>query len=171
VTERKDHTRNIKSMYMPKFKSGYFMNKLKNVIGFFDKHTIYSVGEDTNMKDDTIRILESGATSLMITENTKILSQFSSILAKLRQELKAINDKEGINILEEEIKKLQQLFIKVKQYQKLYINSFFFSEWKDRYHQKRKQSDQIRNRKQYYRKADRQISSKKRQRFITISQK
>jgi hypothetical protein len=113
---------------MPKFKSGYFINKLKNVIGFFDKHTIYSVSEDTNMKDDAIQILESGATNLIITENTKILSQFSSILTKLRQELKAINDKEGISILEEEIKKLQQLFIKVKQYQKLYINSFFFSE-------------------------------------------
>jgi hypothetical protein len=122
--------RDIKSMYMPKFKSIYFINKLQNVIGFFDKHTIYGVETetDTNMKDDAIQIVESGATNLIITENTKILSQFSTIIAKLRQELKAINDKEGISILEEEVKKLQQLFIKVKQYQKLYINSFFFSE-------------------------------------------
>jgi len=120
--------RDIKSMYMPKFKSIYFINKLQNIIGFFDKHTIYGVEADTNMKDDAIQIVESGATNLIITENTKILSQFSTIIAKLRQELKAINDKEGISILEEEVKKLQQLFIKVKQYQKLYINSFFFSE-------------------------------------------
>ena len=171
VTERKYHMRDIKSMYMPKFKSIYFINKLQNVIGFFDKHTIYGVEADTNMKDNAIQIVESGATNLIITENTKILSQFSTIIAKLRQELKAINDKEGISILEEEVKKLQQLFIKVKQYQKLYINSFFFSEWKERYHQKRTQSDQIRNRKQYYRKTDRQNNSKKRQGFITISQK
>jgi hypothetical protein len=53
VTERKYHMRDIKSMYMPKFKSIYFINKLQNVIGFFDKHTIYGVETetDTNMKD------------------------------------------------------------------------------------------------------------------------
>ena len=111
---------------MPKCKSKYYINKLTNLIGFFEKFIVSS--KDLNVKGDTTIVLESGITNLVITENTKVLNRFSTILIKLREKLDAIKDKKYINILEKEIEELQQLFIKVKQYQKLYINSFFFSE-------------------------------------------
>jgi hypothetical protein len=58
----------------------------------------------------------------------KVFDKFSAILVKLREKLDAIKDKKEIDIIEKEVEELQQLFIKVKQYQKLYINSFLFSE-------------------------------------------
>jgi hypothetical protein len=58
----------------------------------------------------------------------KVFDKFSEILVKLREKLDAIKDKKEIDIIEKEVEELQQLFIKVKQYQKLYINSFLFSE-------------------------------------------
>jgi len=115
-----------KSRYIPKFKSKYYINKLTNLIGFFEKFIVSN--KDLNIKGDTTLILESGITSLVIAENTKMLNRFSAILAKLREKLDAVKDKKYINVLEKEVEELQQLFLKVKQYQKLYINSFFFSE-------------------------------------------
>lgn len=56
----------------------------------------------------------------------KVFDKFSAILVKLREKLDAIKDKKEIDIIEKEVEELQQLFIKVKQYQKLYINSFLF---------------------------------------------
>jgi hypothetical protein len=58
----------------------------------------------------------------------KVFDKFAAILVKLREKLDAIKDKKEIDIIEKEIEERQQLFIKVKQYQKLYINSFLFSE-------------------------------------------
>ena len=122
----KQNVSRTKNRYIPKFKSKYYTNKLTNLIGFFEKFIVSN--KDLNVKGDTTLILESGITSLVIAENTKVLNRFSAILVKLREKLDAVKDKKYINVLEKEIEELQQLFLKVKQYQKLYINSYFFSE-------------------------------------------
>jgi hypothetical protein len=122
----KQNVSRTKNRYIPKFKSKYYINKLTNLIGFFEKFIVSN--KDLNVKGDTTLILESGITNLVIAENTKVLNRFSAILVKLREKLDAVKDKKYINVLEKEIEELQQLFLKVKQYQKLYINSFFFSE-------------------------------------------
>jgi len=122
----KQNVSRTKNRYIPKFKSKYYINKLTNLIGFFEKFIVSN--KDLNVKGDTTLILESGITSLVIAENTKVLNRFSAILVKLREKLDAVKDKKYINVLEKEIEELQQLFLKVKQYQKLYINSYFFSE-------------------------------------------
>ncbi len=147
-----------KDIYIPKVKAKYFINKLTNLIEFFEEFIVSN--KDLNVKRDTTLILESGITNLVITNNMKVFDKFSAILVKLREKLDAIKDKKEIDIIEKEVEELQQLFIKVKQYQKLYINSFLFSEWKEEYQQKIKKSIQGRVRNKDHRREDISISNK-----------
>jgi ribosomal protein S4 len=114
-----------KTRFIPKAKSKFFINKINTLTEFFEKYTV--------LKSKPVSIIESEETNTIINENGALFTKLSPIIEKLKQDVNFIKDKAFQYRLKTQIEMLQQLFVKVKQYQKLYFNSYFFSEWKQKY--------------------------------------
>lgn len=114
----------VKQRYIPKIKSEYYENKLSTLIGFFEKYTI--------IRYDQIPITEVEEVDTIINKNSILLTKQAPFIEKLKQHLIIVKDKVGLLRLKNQIETLDQLVIKIVQYKKLYFNSYFFSQWKQK---------------------------------------
>jgi len=109
-----------KQRYIPKNKSEYYENKLSTLIGFFEKYTV--------IRYEQIPIIEVEEVNTIINKNSILLTKQAPFIEKLKQHLIIVKDKVGLLRLKNQIEMLDQLFIKIVQYKKLYFNSYFFSQ-------------------------------------------
>jgi ribosomal protein S4 len=128
----KNKTFQIKKLYQYKsnhrVKPKYYMNKVNSLKNFMSSYRV-----SKEFPESISNIAESGNINVIITENNfGMVDALYNITAELKKKLNSFEASVNKQKNKEKIEKLERLFVKVKQYQKLYFNSYFFSTWKQK---------------------------------------
>ena len=106
------------------YKSKFYTNKIFNLKSFFF---------DYILKNNNVKVIESENVNIIIVKNyINFMKKLTDMILCLKKKLDSIEDKRYKKKELIKMEKLNQLFIKINQYKKLYFNSYFFSIWKQK---------------------------------------
>jgi len=99
------------------------MNKVNSLKNFMSSYRL-----SKEFPESVSNISESENINVIITENNfGMVDALYNMTTELKKKLNSFEASVNKQKNKEKIEKLERLFVKVKQYQKLYFNSYFFS--------------------------------------------